>query len=505
MYPTQPPDPNEPPQGYYSVGGGTDRGIRPSREGIFKWIKRGMFGLTVLAIIGGSLYGVNHFFGVAEVEREKLALAREANDAAPEDVKVYFGDGSDILEIAPATEIVACPSGYDEKGESCQKTETVTASAAIYSCPSGYTKKGEGTSTTCVKVIGGTTDSKSAIETLSCITGYNRVGDTCAKTETVEATIHYQCPTGYATSGTGAATKCTKTSTQNGTVVISCPSGYSRSGSGCARTVSATLNQSAPTCSSGTVEGSSCVSYSGLVPSYKYTCPSGYTMLSTGTTCRRAAYNNTFAPCVSGDRYALYYCYRDATRTTTMVCPANYTRISTERCKRVYGPVTISSYYTCSGGVKPSGSSCTYWATPIYSCETGFAKAGSGTSTTCSRINITNVSVTTSTSCPSGYTSADGKCQRTVTVAPQKTLGCSDGYTLTGSKCIRIVGGSEVTAQPTITYKCPSGYASIGSGASMTCEKKETSTTEKTTQYQCEDGWTRRQAGTTFDCVLLRA
>lgn len=180
-----------------------------------------MFGLTVLAIIGGSLYGVNHFFGVAAEEREKLALARAANDAAPEDEKVYFGDGTDIAEVASAESIVGCPTGYDDKNGKCEKEETVTVNPASYSCPDGYTKKGDGSSTDCVKIIDGKVETKPATQTQSCTDDYVKSGDVCSKIVKTDLTITYSCQPGLETSGFGAGTKYTKTNTQSGNVLTS--------------------------------------------------------------------------------------------------------------------------------------------------------------------------------------------------------------------------------------------------------------------------------------------
>lgn len=523
----QNPDQSNQPSGFYSTGPASSRGSGLKRGKLIKW---SLFVLLIVGIIGSTLYGVNELLTVANTEREKLAAAKAANDALPADEKVYFGDGSDISEIADAKEIVSCPSGYAEKGSQCQKTETVTASPAVYNCPSDYKKRGSGNNTTCVKVIGGKVESKAATRSVVCEDGYSLSGNSCTKKETTDMNLSYSCSSGYQVSGTGAATKCTKTSTESGAVRASCPSGYWAQNSGVSticyytRAPASVTTYSCP--NGGSLSGSTCTTTSQSRVSYTYcskqTTTNGFgnysykyvpAILMMG--CATPEKSSTSGGCTGGSMGSrkvgtsyVYYCYYRA----GAACPSGYTDGTGSFCVKY----TTSSYAATGSTTKncnaypdlrlnSSQTECYKTGTVNLYCDSGFAKSGSGSGTTCSRVNIQNASANVSKSCPSGYSQSGDNCERTISKAGDAKYTCSDGYDLSGTNCTKIVGGNELKTDPSVSYKCPSGYKTEGSGSDMKCTKTQTSTVDREKQYVCEDGWVRRQAGDKIDCVLVRS
>lgn len=522
-------------QGIYSTGPASKEIKRIKPKSLVAW---GIFGVLVLGVIGSIIYGANSLLTVANEEREKLAAIQSANEALPEEERVYFGDGSDIVQIADAKEVVGCPSGYTEKGDKCEKTETKTANPANYSCPSDYKKQGGGSSTTCVKIVGGTKESKPATRAVVCDNGYSLSGDKCVGKETATLKVSYSCSSGYQLSGVGAATKCTKTTTQNGAVRADCPKG-TPSGSGADTKCNFTEVQ--------TVDVSTNTTYS---------CPSGYSQSGkTGPAmqCDQSypaervfpgcAYDST-ANLQTVDSGGIREC-RYSKKIVTESCPSGWNRGSVVervgsrtfyRCSKivVYAPIS----YKCVITYKVSGTSCVRSANPVVTvstncpadytkqgtgvntkcqksepksvdanlfCDKDYAKKGSGSNTSCVRVHIQNASPNESKYCDGGYSRVGDQCEKTITRDGESRYTCESGYDVSGSSCTRIVGGTEVKTDPSVSYKCPSGYKSEGSGSNMKCSKTEVSTADKLTKYLCEDGWQKRQAGNKFDCVLVES
>lgn len=524
MNPTQtPPPPPTPPEGVYSVNGGSNE--PPVR---FSRINRGkLIGITsvvviCLGLIGGALYGVNHIFGIAAVEKEKLAAARQANDELPDEQKVYFGDGSDIEQIAEAKVVIACPYGYEDKGDTCEKTATTTVDAKKYTCPEGYQQAGSGASTTCSKIVGGKQESVPATSSSgACENGYNKVGNKCNKIESIAAQAAYSCNSGFVISGVGAASKCVKTTQESKPLIVSCPAGYTVQGSGasasCLRTYAATSQTSGDVCPSGFSKiGSNCqraVAANIILTGYTApTCPSGSarTQLTSSqwacTKARNPSQANVPA-CDSGWAYnsGLQNCTKvlNGTANYTASCAhlSGYVRSGNTCVRTIPAGGGLTTTYSCPSGGNVSGTSCVQTASATFTCSSGFARSGSA----CYKVSIDNVSANVAYSCAGGQTLKGDKCERTITVDAKTAYTCESSYTLSGTTCSRTVGGTTVTAQPIVSEGCAEGFTAQGSGNDKKCVKQETSSTEKTLQYQCEEGWTRRQSGDKFDCVLVRS
>ncbi|GEM_PF-3057065 len=508
-----------------------------------KLLKRLSAVVVAFGMIAGIGYGVNYFLGIADREQQAYNARLAEEVGAQTDEAIYIGTGSDILEVKPAQLIQACPSGYTEKGEVCEKDQVTTVSAAQYSCPSGYTQAGSGASTTCSRIEGGTKESIPASVQATCEAGYTLKNGGCVKTEIAPFIVVYNCPAGFQkTQLTAQTVTCSSQVTVNGTLRTSCPSGYSPAGANCARTIAATASTSSgcpsgyqivsgqcsklatQSCPSGySLQSGRCVSTVRLTTTTDYRCPSGYTESGSGSSTKctsTVTKTNTGCPArytpVSGTNQCRLVI--SATIAYIESCPSGYTQVSTTNCQRTVaityscpgavaygtGPdmrcvvaKTSSTSYSCPNGFGLSGSTCTAYANYVTSCDSGFAKVGS----TCTKIEIRNQDPTTQNTCPATYTIASTDCQREARVAAIQALSCGTGYTREGNNCTKINGGRSVTASPTISYSCAAGFTQVGSGSGSTCEKRELLSSPRIEQQACEEGWSKRIIGTAVDCV----
>lgn len=278
-----------------------------------------------------------------------------------------------------------------------------------------------------------------------------------------------------------------------------CPSGGSLSGSTCTRTATASKVYGCP---NNSYRAQSFVS-DGRGTGYCRFNASG--ALNTSFWCESKSHTKLSGANVVRIGTEKYEC-RISSVVVNYQCQGGWSRTGPggQACTTSYGATPGATTYSCSG-TNPTGSKCYYYASPSYNCELGFAKSGSGSGTVCIKININNVSANTKTSCADQYIEKDGECQKTVTAPTKSSYACSDSkFTLAGTECNRTVGGTEVKTEPKISYACPSGYKASGTGADLRCEITKISTAEKVTRYECKDGWTRRQSGPTFDCVLIK-
>lgn len=215
-------------------------------------------------------------------------------------------------EVSPTTSVeYSCPSGYTLSGSTCTRTSTATKT---YYCGSSTSSSSTCTDTTtvegwnqCVYVCNSSgtgwyySPSLSSESRYGCPSGYSNVewscnypcgsgksgtctpgesyaygkGDcynTCKKT--YDATVKYECSSGYTLNGT----TCYATTSATSTVVYSCPKGYSKSGSGsnttCIDSYSADTAKDYY-CKSGTLSGISCILSVDPNVDVNYTCSSG--------------------------------------------------------------------------------------------------------------------------------------------------------------------------------------------------------------------------------------
>ena len=550
-YTPQPVPPPAPSAEEYLAPQQHDHGATRGGAGVV--LRRIGFVVALLAVLGGFGFGAHTVLGVLDKEKTQLASQLAVQK---ETENLYQGDGTDILQIAPATTVVACPAGFEEGEDICFKKETKTADPTVYNCPAGYTKSGSGPGTECSKIVGGKKETKPASSGYNCPAGQERSGNgastKCTRYEVVGVNNTYTCPTGFVKSGTGGGTVCTKStnSTVTAAVIAACPSGYTKSGSGastackiskaatagqyyscpsgytrssatCSKTVNATAKVSYDcdggvliltskcgvnasmkyTCSDGTVSGSTCVSFGPLIDGTR--CTGGY--VKTGSQCKRVTDATKKYSCTKGSLSGAYCVYGNAIKRTDYVCSSGAASGSgaAKKCKTTIN-ATSNTGYSCADNYALSGKTCTRSADATLSCPAGHAKSGSGSKTTCLKVSIETKPSTVTSACPDGYTKSGDKCRKGVTNDATQGYTCPEGYTLAATECSRIVGGNKETTTPGKTYQCPDGFEQTGQGQSMKCAKEEEKTQSPETVYECKEGWQKRQAGATYDCVLLK-
>lgn len=449
-------------------------------------------------------------------------------------------------EVPTTTTTYSCPSGYTKKGNLCYKggsTSTINATANYFAdsvlvvdakknttgsylvyadpikkdnliCPSGYESNG----VQCVKKYKASANVSSG--TFSCPSGYTLSGATCYKTYSASyanGSVSYDCPSGYELKGT-ACYKTVSATYVNGTTSTStsCPSGYTQSGNSCIKYVYAD-----PIVSSGTTS---------------YKCNGNDKLVN--TTC----YNYTTVDAKPTTTYGNWYVANTYSVTTPMTPYTKDTekldydgQTSKYACAdRVKCPTLTTFYnyklyrrnssvsYTCSTGTPDPSNKAKCIITKTYEASKG--------------------SSTGSSVCPNGYSPSNGKCVSTLTAPLSSASSTSTGYytckegSLSGNSCILVAAatkkvvngkytcpnggklngticrlstaatsnnnGSVTLACPyggsldingncttytngtsNSSYTCPSGYTPNGSGSSMTCSKKESSSNT----YYCEN------------------
>ncbi len=222
------------------------------------------------------------------------------------------------VKYGPARRVVSywCAAGYTLSGSTCTRTVSLPATATtVTACPVGYS------GSPCTRSVAA---GRSTV--LVCSSGYSREGALCKKTLTAAASVGcpygytllyscykivnaskvrrwdrfnnkwvYECPAGYAESGSG----CSKTLTTASVWV--CSPGWRRSGSTCFKELTAQpVPMTRYVCASGRLSGSVCVLTAAAVTTTRYSCTSG-TLSGTRclTTTTAAANSNTVYYCGS--------------------------------------------------------------------------------------------------------------------------------------------------------------------------------------------------------------
>jgi conjugal transfer mating pair stabilization protein TraN len=531
------------PQAVFSGGGapgGKFRRPKARRKGLLTTLLVGS--IPSLIVLGGFWYGLSSILDEAEYYNKLAAAIEQADTAELQNDLVYDAEtgtiqGSDedssppsesIIASRPAQVIVACPSGYSESDGTCTKRDT--KSATQYSCPAGYTQNGSGSSTTCNRVVGGTTENRSATSTLSCDSGFTLSSGTCTKVISTNAVAKYTCPADFVVNA-NKQTECFKASTLiNGTVNATCPTGgWSRSGSGAStqcKISEAARSSTSSSCPTGWDQRNSRCETGATMSirpvTYSYECPnSSWTKVGTGasTRCQHLVSTNSpnyTCPVVKGtyrvSNSVLVWrsgenrdVIRSGSQCTyygikhnryTCKSSSNYGTGYVERngrCERTVGATNTAqpcnpnyTLMTVPGGQRCSriiDSTRTTICTDGYSLESGqcilrTCSVGSRTGNIC----YTNLITNTSYSCPRGTPSQD---RRTCHVTRNATLSCDNGFTQQGSgtstKCVRST--SAETRASTVSYSCTAGNLSGNK-----CNTTQTGTVKNA--LSCETGWT---------------
>ena len=162
--------------------------------------------------------------------------------------------------------------------------------------------------------------------------------------------------------------------------------------------------------------------------------------------------------------------------------------------------------YTLANGLCTQSTNTAVPATKVYSCPAG--QTLSGTSCTLT----TTTAATPNYTCPSGYTLSGGSCTSVSNVSPSPVMGCPDGYEWHYFNYSE--GGSEYTcgryggsrngwmsiAPIVVGSSCPSGYTQ--SGANCT---KTTSVALVISSYSCPAGATLSGSNCTVTSVSSAA
>ena len=154
----------------------------------------------------------------------------------------------------------------------------------------------------------------------------------------------------------------------------------------------------------------------------------------------------------------------------------------------------VSTTYSCPSGYTLSGDKCTKTIT-TYSCPSGYTASGDNC-----------IKKTTTYVCPSGYTASGDKCTKTIT-----TYVCPSGYTASGDKCVKntieYVCPSDYSKlgdkciKTNIVYSCPSGYTRSGDKCQQTVSanhcpsgytKSGETCTKEIVSYSCPSGYTEK-------------
>ncbi len=350
----------------------------------------------------------------------------------------------------------SCPSGYVLNGKYCNGVETTVSMSAnpvykvtprreyqaSYKAP-GYTYE-------YIDAISNTQE-----DSFKCQNGYELVGKKCIRK--IDALIRTQDS-------------------------YECPKGSVREGRYCMYKTNATYNDEIAYCSKGTlINGHECYikkaysvkCISGSYDSSVKSCYKTYSaskVLSDWMFDSKVTYSSRTTP---RDKDTIRYEY-DYEKSNGSIVYKKYIKKYVSTCDdgdelfgnicRHYDQSYIKKY--CSGGYHLNSTETECYTTTeakykntkgTYTCPDGYKKGGSGTSSYC-------------------YKYEKGT---------KKTLEeayCLKGYDLTSDgECVKVSDATKVEGR--VTYTCPDGYLSRGSGASTICYKK----TSTESYYYCKN------------------
>ena len=286
---------------------------------------------------------------------------------------------------------------------------------------------------------------------------------------------HETCNNGNCTTNTVETTKTeyqySKQVTTNGLTSYSCPDNYTLKGNKCYKNITTTINatsiyseekelvtnalvnngssynvyadnievkgNSYQVCNTGTLKNGKCVSTFTSDATKKYNCAEG--SLSGSKCIIKTTNSSTVNASISSYTYGNWYVVDTYKRTSALATYNNGTE------KLVDNGTTRE--YDC--------------ATPRY-CPT---------KTTYYHYTLYRRTKTANYTCDNG-TLSGSKCIITTssskTIDAKLTYSCSKG-TLSGNKCIITTSTNALTKYKDSTYKCPTGYTSLGSGSNMKC------------------------------------
>ena len=340
-----------------------------------------------------------------------------------------------------------------------------------YSCPEGYIKDGK-------KCLG-----KENIVTINAnpiyrvsprkevaaiykSPGYNY--------EYVDAIVNtgvdsYRCASGYELSGTKCIKKTQALLRSSNT--YDCPAGSTLDGSLCIYKTNATYSNQAAYCSSGTlVNGNEC-----------------YIKKAYSVKCTYGSYDSSIKSCYK--TYSASKTLSDWLFDSKITYSSRTTPKDTEKIKYVYdyekdnGSIVYKKYIrkyvsTCDGGDELFGNTCRHYDSSYIQkyCPSGYHLSSNGKE--CYRTVSASYKTTVGTyTCPDGYkkggSGTSSYCYKYEkgTKQTKQEAYCSSGYELTSSnECVKSVDAIKVEQK--ISYSCPKGFESRGTGVNTTCYKR---------------------------------
>ena len=342
-----------------------------------------------------------------------------------------------------------------------------------YSCPDGYVKDGkrclgpENVVTIKANPIYKVSPRKE-VAAIYKSPGYNY--------EYVDAIVSsssnsYRCPNGYQLTGTQCVKKEEALVRTSNT--YDCPKGSTLNGTLCVFTTSASYNNQVAYCSTGSlINGNECY----IKKSYSVKCSIG-------------SYDSSVRSCYktySASKTLSDWLFDSKVTYSSKTTPKNSEKVRFEfDFEKENGSIVYKKYIkkyvsTCDGGDELFGNTCRHYDSSYVQkyCTGDYHLNSSGTE--CYRTTAAKHKDTVGTySCPEGYTKKGSgtssycyKYEKGTKMTKQEAY-CLSGYELTSSnECVKTVEATKL--EQNITYSCPKGYESRGSGVNTTCYKKTT-------------------------------
>jgi archaellum component FlaF (FlaF/FlaG flagellin family) len=353
----------------------------------------------------------------------------------------YIRDGllCKRIEIIPPNK--SCPTGYELVGNNCAKTEI----SPYISCPSTH------------ELVNGRCHMKEAIN-ISCPSTYTWDGSRCVKNEQKPAVP--LCPAGYTLNGT----ECQKIDVIDATIV--CPVNYHPENGRCTLKVSSPAH---PVCPTSYIwdAGSRICKFQESQPA-SMNCPAGYTL--NGNRCQIIETQSAVGSCSATDISNGYTwdgvsCNKSIVKAATPNCSAGYSWNGSSCLlnETMQASVNCPASYTWNGSVcsktesEPAIMSCApshVWSAidpetqTMVICEKNLRAQGNLIGGNCYYGNLPVCEV--QGTCPRQHRPTNHPCNEGETTG-YESASCSNGWTVNGSTCER-----TLTQAP--TYSCPSGW-----------------------------------------------
>ena len=195
---------------------------------------------------------------------------------------------------------------------------------------------------------------------------------------------------------------------------------------------------------------------------------------------------------VSQNGFTCNYSKSVSSTTNPEKCPSKngeYTLVSQDGFTCNYSKtstITKNATARTSGGDAIYGQSCSnvvVGTKTVWSCTSTCKQVIQNvTEYRCSSVVTGYTPVTTSYSCPEGYTRSGTTCSKQDTETTKTTVGCPSGYSKNNNICVTSIA---TTTTKTTTVGCPTGYSKSGNS----CVANNATVSTKTTTVSCPNGY----------------